>query len=291
MNNSANGNIRSSAFCLPAVNNALQLANPGGLAWQTTNETQKRYFEQYGKSDSDLNSLVAYLKGKVTRSASELNAWFAENGWPNMNINLPSNGLGIGSIFDLLVDWTVPGKKKDRGVAIQQNDKWIFYEGAEMRPSQGLRAYQLEGYEYPMFELETRQDGWKVFLVEADGPCESLDLPNKAIGLLTKNRTNYEFSKLQFPVVQLETDVDTSWMEGMAVEGGFRIDEAIKKVKLRLDDKGARAQSAVAFIMRGLESGVYTLAKPFYVIFWREGLEFPAFVAISASDSWIKAKR
>lgn len=280
----------SSAFCLPAVNNALQLANPNGEPWTTTNETQVRYFERYGKSGFDLSGLANYLKGFVTKSASALNEWFAGHGWPNMNISFPSDGLGIGSIFDLLVDWLVPGKKKDGGLGIRQGDNWVFYEGAEMRPSEGLMAHTLNGYEHPMFELTTREGGWKVFLVEADGPCDPLDLPAKAADLLARDRTTYTFQKLEFPFVQLEADVDISWMEGLANDG-FRIDEAVKKVKLALDDKGARAQSAVAFAMRGMESGVYKIELPFYVIFWREGLEFPAFVALSAPDSWIKARR
>jgi hypothetical protein len=279
----------SSAFCLPAIDNGLQLANPQRKAWTTVNETQERYFADYGRSRFDLAGLAAYLKSKVTNSADELNQWFAENGW-TLNLSFPPEGLGIGSIFDLLVDWKVPGKKMQGGINIRQDGDWVFYEGGEMDPSAGLTACKVDGHEHPMFEVSTLQPGWKVFLVESDAPCDPMDLPRKAAELLARGRTDYSFEKLAFPFVRLEADVDISWMVGMRVEGGFRIDEAVKRVKLTLDDKGARAQSAVAYLMRGMELGVYKIELPFFVIFQQEGAELPAFVALSAPDSWIRVR-
>jgi hypothetical protein len=69
---------KSTALCLPAISNGLQLANPGGEPWQTENATQERYFAQYGRSGFDLEGLAAYLKSKVTQNAAELTASFAE---------------------------------------------------------------------------------------------------------------------------------------------------------------------------------------------------------------------
>lgn len=278
---------RSSAFCLPAINNGLALANPNGKPWRTTTAVQKAYLETYGMSGFDTKLLGKYLKGMVTQDSVELNRWFADNGWP-MSISIPLGGLGIGSIFDLLVDWQVPGRKKESGICIAQGNDRVFCEGGEMSPSEGLTAYTLYDYAHPMFELSTQQDGWKVFLVKADGPCNPFTLPKIAHNLLNQARSTFVFTKLEFPFVRLEADVDIRWMVGMGIEGGFHIDEAVKKVKLTLDDKGARAQSAVAYTMRGMTSGVYTLNTPFYVIFWHEDLSYPAFVALSASDSWTR---
>ena len=208
-----------------------------------------------------------------------------------MNLSFPPEGLGIGSIFDLLVNWKVPGKKMELGISLRQDGDGVFYEGGEMRPSAGLTAYKVDGHEHPMFEVSTLQPGWKVFLVESDAPCDPMDLPRKAAELLARGRTGYSFEKLEFPFVRLEADVDISWMQGMAVEGSFRIDKAVKKVRLMLDDKGARAQSAVVYLMLGKESGVYKIELPFFVIFQQEGEELPAFVALSAPDSWIRGHR
>mmetsp|Transcript_12932 Transcript_12932/g.19697 ORF Transcript_12932/g.19697 Transcript_12932/m.19697 type:complete len:261 (-) Transcript_12932:596-1378(-) len=258
---------------------------------------QRKYLDElHIKASTDLNAkskwgdaassvnLSQYLKGKVTSDAAELNAWFAENDWPGMDITIAPNGLGVGSIFDLLVDWQNVGKKYS--VYIDQ----VRYEGVKMDKSASLNGYQLQGYDYPMFELATRQDGWRVFLVETDKSYTGMDLTTRAVELMELSRQPYDFRTLQFPQVDFEADVNIKWMEGMKVEGGlFSIDEAIKKVRLRLDDKGARAQSAVAMITRSLPMGVYSLERPFFVIFWHEGLTLAPFVAISANDSWKKA--
>ncbi|MCD4761854.1 hypothetical protein K8R32_02735, partial [bacterium] len=206
--------------------------------------------------------------------------------FPNIDINIPDGGLGIGTIFDLLVDWQTPGKRRD--IYIRDLKGW--YDGVEMLPSPTLQAWQLNGYDYPMFELAAKEDGWRVFLVESDNDFPDVDIPERAMQLLQLQRTPFEMTKLYFPVVKMEMNVDVSFLIGMYINGGFRIDETIKKVRLRLDDKGARAESAFAIITRGIDMGIYTIEKPFFVIFWREGLNFPSFVAITVPEFWTKKR-
>jgi hypothetical protein len=282
----------SAAFCLAAISNGLQLANPDGARWVLANFDQRRYLRRYGEADLDLENLAAYLKGKVTNSAEELSVWFAENGWPGINPSYPSSGLGVGSIFDLLVDWTVPGLRSSIGVEDGRARQW--YKAAAMPVGRcEVQGYVVESYRYPMFELNTRQSGWKVYLMETDERYKAPDLPLEASGILNRRRNKYVVTKLKFPIVEMSAAVDLDWMVGMrAANGGFSIDEIVKRVRLRLDDKGARAESAVAMTMRGpAEKGVYTIDKPFYVIFWREGLRFPPFVTRSAPDTWVPEQR
>lgn len=254
---------------------------------------QRKYLEiLHAKASMDMSTkskgdnsvdLSQYLKGKVTSDAVELNAWFADNDWPGMDISIAPNGLGVGSIFDLLVDWQEQGTKSP--VYIDQ----VRYEGVKMDGSASLKGYQLQGYDFPMFELATRQNGWRVFLVETDASYTGIELSTRASEVMDFSRQPYDFRTLQFPQVDFEANVNIKWMEGMKVEGGmFSIDETIKKVRLRLDDKGARAQSAVAMMTRSIPVGVYSIARPFFVIFWHEGLSLAPFVAISANDSWKK---
>lgn len=280
------------------VSNALELANPDCVPWMTSNDIQRRYLDSYHSSMSSALSnksntsdssgiLDQYLKGKVTNDCNELNQFFADNGFPDMKITYPPNGLGIGSIFDLLVDWMNPGVATSLYVEEQR------YKGVQMKSNpSAIIGYKLESYEFPMFELATRQDGWKVYLVEADVdtmyPLDSIDLLSHSQHLLSLNRENFRFTKLKFPEVSMELNIDISWMKGMRVKDGFQIDETMKKIILRLDDKGARAKSAVALTTRGLDMGIYTIQKPFFVIFMKEGLALSPFVAVSGQDTWIK---
>ena len=279
---------KSTAFCIAAINNALALANPQGKKWSIVDERQQTYLNIYRTALGDLKSLAPYLKGLATGDESQLNAWFAANGWPGMNVRTQSGGLGVGSVFDLLVDWLVPGLKKPILLTVDDTPAW--HEGVEMTPSAGLTSYKIDGYPFPMFELATTQGGWLVSLIEANEPCPDARLTLKAYDLLDRHCHQVSYDKVQFPEVELTADVDISWIKGMRVEDGFRIDEAIKKVRLRLDDKGAHAQSAVALTSRSFspKSNIYTITRPFYVIFRREDLEIPPFVALAAPDSWIK---
>jgi len=232
-------------------------------------------------TSNDSNILSDYLRGKVTNNCTELNAWFEHNGFPGMTLSYPPNGMGIGSIFDLLVDWVKPG----RVTSIFIDNK--RYEGVEMKSDKtSVTAYKLEGYDHPMFELSTKQDKWKVFLVETDEYHDSFDLPARAQQLLSQKRQKFHFTKLKFPQVLMEAYIDITWLHGMKVQNGFNIHDSMKMIRLRLDDKGARAQSAVALVTRSLDMRMYTITKPFFIIFMREDLKIPPFVALSSNDTW-----
>ena len=273
----------------------MELANPDCLPWNTSNDIQRNYLDSYhslmsselGDKANATGLLDEYLKGKVTNDFNDLNQWFAENGFPDMNLYFPPNGLGIGSIFDLLVDWIQPGEVTSLYIDGER------YKGVQMKNNpNNVKGFKLKGYEYPMFELMTRQDGWTVYLVEADinstYPLDPIDLLSHSQRLLSFSREPFSFTKLKFPHVSMKLEVDISWMKGMKVDDGFQIDEAMKQLILQLDDKGARAQSAVAIATRGLDMGIYTINKPFFVIFMREGLPLAPFVAMTAKDTWVK---
>lgn len=273
----------SKAFCPVSIFYGLELANPTGETWETTNGNQEVFLFNYAESEKDIGKLRSYLDGKIAHSSSELNDWFISKNFPNMNVDIPNGGAGIGTIFDLLVDWETPGQKTPLYVYGDQN-KTHEYAGVQMTSNQ-FKSWDLEKYDFPLFELETKQ-GWKVLLLETKDNIEEARLPREASLLMKLKRTPRDVPKLLFPAVEMEKDVDISWLKGMSVTG-FQVDEARGQIRFHLDDKGARAQSAVALTMRGLENK-YTIKNPFLVIFWKEGLALPAFVAIATPDSWIR---
>jgi len=290
-------NVGSSAFCLPAIFKGLQVANPNNDNWLTANDEQREFMTAYNLgANADLPLLQDKVAAIATGNQAEINTWFAQHGFPDMKISIPSNGKAVGTVFDLLVDWKVPGRKMSFALRSNNGASLDWYQGVKMSASEGnFVGYKLEGYDYPLLQLDVSQEGWRVYLIEVevadgDNPKPS-DLPICAKGLLARNRTKVDYGDIIFPAVEMATDVDIKWIEGMRVPN-FNIDEAVKKVRLRLDDKGARAQSAVAYISKGIKfSPSYSITRPFYVIFTKDGLNFPAFVAISATDTWIKEKQ
>ena len=146
----------SRAMCLGGIFKGLEMANPERLDWATVDEAQVDFLKRYSKGAlADLPSLEMYLDGLATSDAAALNCWFAKHGFPGMNVTIPNGGHAVGTIFDLLVDWQVPGKKRD--VYARSIGEW--FGGVEMRPSQALLAWELSDHEHPIFELQTKQDG------------------------------------------------------------------------------------------------------------------------------------
>ncbi|MFZ2150144.1 MAG: hypothetical protein WAV15_03215 [Minisyncoccia bacterium] len=277
---------KSKAFCLSAVTKGLVTANPKAKTWSTSKPEQQRFMSTYyDGAVADLHKVDddKVLQAIATGSSAKLQDFFAKGGFANMPVRIPAGGHAVGVLFDLLVDWKTVGEQKDISIRRPQGG-YDDYSGAQMLE---FEAFSLEGHKYPLFRIETRQ-GWDVYLVEAaDGEnLQASDFPARAKALLGLPREEADYEKLNFPSVLMSADVDISWMVGMRVPG-FSIDEAVKKIKLRLDEKGARAQSAVAFTTRGMDSS-YTIQRSFYVIFTREGLNFPPFVALAAPDSWVK---
>ena len=276
--------LSSTAFCAAAINFVLQLANPNNFQWRTTNDIQHRYLESFGKlTPSETDILSAYLKGKATNIDSDLNNWFAENGFPNMKLSYPEHAMGFGAIFDLLVEWKRPGTKSKLTI-----DNQVF-EAIKMKPG-AVAAYNLEGYDYPMFVLDTQDKGWKVHLLETEFLLDDVDLLTVATDILVSKKSPFLFREVIFPSVDMEIDVNLEWLIGMGLEKTpFQINEAKKIVRLKLDDKGARVQSAVAIASRSFISQkgeVYRFTKPFFIIFANDNISIPPFVAIVSQDAW-----
>lgn len=113
---------------------------------------------------------------------------------------------------------------------------------------------------------------------------------------LSKNKqfTDYNFGGLRFPMVNINQGVDIGWLKGMATVGKdnlpYYISQALQQNKLRINEIGARAQSATAISVR-LMSAVppppdYTIDRPFLVWFERRGLSKPIFAAYVTEEDW-----
>jgi len=273
----------SKAFCTGAVFMALHMANPLGRAWTTRSDRQKLFLGRYeNHSLLDLPKLKDVLDGIATSDPVALTEWFAKKGF-NMPANIPPGGTAVGSVFDLLVEWLEKGVRERLNIP-----NYGMFSTANLKGGT-VTGWKLPGYNYPMFTLRTKKDGWEVVLVETDEDCPHLDLQWRAMQFLGRERQHFTVDNLIFPCVKFEQDVDISFLVGMSVPE-FRIDNTLKKVRLRVDEEGAHAEAAVMLTMRGgfRQKVIYNITRPFYVIFTRKDLAVPPFVALCGPDSWQK---
>lgn len=282
---------KSKAFCLATIIYGLNLANPNKETWNLTNDNQKKFFKTYKLKISSINSLLDYLKGSVGTPA-EVNKFFRENGFPNMN--LTGEGKAIGTIFKLTVDWPVPGEIKKIYCKNCSPEK-KFITGVKMTTQKNkIKILTQENDTTPLIQIKTNQ-GWTVLLREV-GPNLLQFADSEAdskLAEITKVMINdswwtesTEIKEIIFPLSKFEKEIDVSFLQGMNIST-FSIDEIKNIIRLSLDDKGSRVESALAMLTRSASMDEWVIDNPFLAIYWREEDQtYPPFVALIAEDAW-----
>jgi hypothetical protein len=87
--------------------------------------------------------------------------------------------------------------------------------------------------------------------------------------------------------------VDVGWLIGADLGENYRIGQAIKQIKFKMNKTGVEVKVAVAATLdRCVKITLnYVFDKPFYCWITREGCSLPYFVAYLDKDCWVKTKR
>lgn len=279
--------MKSICYCPPAIQGALQEASPTN-SWKLNTELQRYLFETYGSIPEP--GLEEYLKTTTETNTARFRKWFADNGFPMEEVTIPPDGKAVGSIFDLLVSWKTPGRE-----SAVLTTSGAIYRGVGM--SKDFTLYEVRDSKNLLVHIPVTNENWDVYLFQQD-PGSTDILPIKlaehAQSILERkgSPTSYTNNVL-FPEVKLEQTVDISPFTGLKSDE-FCIDEAIKKIKLKVDKDGAHAQAAVgmtfATAIRPIQPP-YVIDDTFLVIFKHKEHKFPAFVAqVTPEDGWIEKK-
>lgn len=278
--------MKSICYCPPAIQGALQEASPTD-SWVPTEFGQIYFFEFYGSKPEP--GLEEYLKTTTETNTVKFREWFANNGFPMDGITIPPGGKAVGSIFDLLVTWEKPGFKHEL-----HTPEGVGYEGVKM--NHGFTAYEIKNSDNLLLQIPVTNENWEVYLFQEDKDtaCNTpYRLPEHTKTLLERKGVSKDIpGGIIFPQVDLEQTVDISYFVGLTSDE-FEIDEAIKKIRLKVDEKGAHAEAAVAFACRTAlnPDQPYIINDTFLVIFKHKEHKHPAFVAqVAPEDGWIKKK-
>lgn len=296
---SLKGEIMSYTVVLLPILAALTAAENAFLGlntkWIGFNNTQKVFIDKYMKDKDQQLKLLndGEMKTKASRDISEINAFLKEN---NFDIQLEKdiNGLkpefATAAIFNILVNWAQEGQITQ----INANNKG--YSAVEI--NKNFNVYTSSQHINPIIELNTKTDD-KVYITVADKSRESFDLLDY-IANIKDNTIDSDviYDKVVFPMVDLNQEVDISWLENMRGVGPkdwADVFQALQQTKFQMDEKGAAAQSAVAisFIKSCCPSIKQTLTidKPFFIWIERKGLSIPLFAGYIDYVDWKKPNR
>jgi len=202
-------------------------------------------------------------------------------------IEIEPGNFGAASVLDLLVEW------EQKGQAIKLKTSKGEYDGVSI-DKKGVRIRNSRAHRSPVAELATKS-GDQVFMTILDNPPlqdgDLVDLAQRIQKGLDWEPVKYD--GLMFPMVDLNQQVDISWLQGLSTTGEDGrpavISKAIQQNILKMNETGAQAKSAVAVMaLRGFDfpKPPMVIDRPFMVWFARKGLSQPLFVGYIKEDAW-----
>jgi hypothetical protein len=256
--------------------------------WQPKNEIQTRFLKNFLQVCRNDN--VGEIELEVSDRADKINAFLEKKGFSIRLQPFPPNTLGFASILDLIVEWLYPGEK----VKIDANNGGK-YDGVRIK-KEGVSFYEstIHGYKYIIACIRTKSNDM-VFITVPKEPLEGLDLIEMA-DAISKNMDilPYTYDGIRLPMVDLDIINDIGWLKGMStlnVRGvPAEITEAVQQIKIKMNDKGARFQSATAMAVTlrciSVPRQDLIIREPFLVWVERHDIEKPLMAAFVAEESW-----
>ena len=229
----------------------------GGCGWQiggsaSNQKSQGVFLDWHYTNRATVDRIdEEWIKAKASTSYEELNNFLKEHGFdPEFQ---PFNGVGVASLFDLLVEWLNEGTL----ASIKAND--TTYPAFTLES--GFEMYQVgigeTWFEAPLIEIRT-QSGLSLWIMtmskapDLDDPT-CLALRATTLAQASKSYTDKYGHALTVPMLDINTRSNIDWLMGMSSDGAkhgeLAITQAFQQFRLRMNERGARAQVATGMAL------------------------------------------
>jgi hypothetical protein len=256
--------------------------------WTAINPGQEQFLVVFDKARKEIKIIPeSELKYKVSQDVEVLNKFLADNGFSIKleKFNRELGEFGVVSIMDILVKWLVEGVITEvKGPEQQAYPAFRLKEGVEF--FRNLSYYEV------IIKITTKTSD-VVFLTMSE-QLSSFYLLEMAQKLVCSLVPCHDYDRVVIPMVDLNHEVDISWLSGMQTfdDDGkdWLINQALQQTKFKMNEKGARAKSAVAVSVMKMCIGVpkkeLVIDKPFLVWIQRPGISVPLFSGWINTDCW-----
>lgn len=258
------------------------------VEWTGASDAQKLFVEMYAGRIPEVEKMADVLKSIADSKSSIINSWLKENGFDIRLNDRGSGGFAVASILDVLMEWVDEGKKTDIVVC----DK--TYSGVKLNKGVSALTPHPANHPHPVARIQTK-GGEFVYMTIADGTdlTDVFGIARKIDEVINDAAVDNGYDSVVFPMIDYDQKVDISWIEGLRTgkePGDWCVEEAIQQTKFRMNEVGARAQSAVAMGMRCMSMTAapktIVIDKPFLLWVERKGIRTPLFAGVFAEDSW-----
>lgn len=261
--------------------------------WNPVNPEQRRFLREFVEPCQGEIARIPEIESLASWEANDINAFLKKKGFSIVLQPFGPDEFGVASVLDLLVQWL------EKGEVTSVRPPFSIREFPAVRMREGVvQFWRAPNHRNPIAQLATKS-GDEVYLTMLDNPPTGFDLVARAQEFSRMRRPNHDFEGLIFPMVDLDQMVDISWLIGMgttAADGQPAvISQALQKTKLRMNEVGARAQSAVALSVarssrKPPKPRLHIINRPFLVWFERKGFAKPLFVGHITEEDWKRPK-
>ncbi len=261
-----------------------------GRKWSPTNDRQRELIRIFEESRAQTAG-IPEIESLSSSSHQLINEFLRERGFSIALQPFAPGDFGVASVLSLALEWL------ERGVEVPVFDlQGRRYPGVKIK-GKGVEFFANPEHDHPIVALKTKT-GDEVLLTVAGSP---VPIPQAALADFAKAITSHlghypgHIEEVCFPMVDLDQLVDISWLLGLSTtdESGmpWRINEALQQTKFRMNEVGAKVESAVAVGMRYTSfrpNMPYVIDQPFVAIVRRPSLKEPIFVGYIDTDVWKK---
>lgn len=252
-------------------------------------EQQKQLLALTTPARADLSKMSEQeFKSRASKLVKEINGFLKEEGFDIQlqEINDPT-AFYVASVLKVGVEWVLEAKKRALKVS-NASYPGVYIEDAAV--------WNSPNHQHPIVCLDAK-NGDKVYMTIADRQLEGPAMLEHLKGLSgsTTMPLQYarEFEGVHFPMIQYDEEVDISWIQGMLTNVGkqdWKIAEAKQQTKFRMNEKGAKVESAAAMGIVACSARMPTqpviIDQPFFLWMVRDGMVLPYFSALLAETHW-----
>ena len=268
--------------CLQAAEIFLKETNP---QWEVSNTQQSEFLGSFKQQRVNLEH-IPELRSKSSLELKEINQWLIDEGF-GIQLDSVDDGFYVASILKLLVKWLKIGKKRD----ISGKRNGTRYPGVFLE--KGVEIYRDRAiHPFPVACIDTKNGDMVKMAIVSSVPEGKFGL-HELTQTLNKVKTPYrKIESVIFPMIELDVKPDISWICGMKLKDHW-IRQALQQTKFRMNEKGAKVESAVAMSFAramAAEPEPYVIDRPFLLWIERPGMTIPFFAAVLCEDVWREPK-
>lgn len=266
--------------------------------WHATRDEHVRLLRDYFPRRAELvHFSEKELRSWASWRAAELNEILARERFDIRLQDFKSGEFGVVAILDVMVEWLARATRTTLRVDGTEYPAVRMEPHAEIESgwAQLFEAYGSPAHPHPVALLHTKSGDRVYMTVAGTPPGADFELIDRVDAIRTTlGRASGHYTWLEFPMIDLNQQVDITWLLGMwttVAESGQEafISQALQQTKFKMNEVGARVKSAVAIGIIITSIRLETpliIDQPFFLWIERNGVSAPVLYAYLDYADW-----